>query len=72
MSNVETSSNVASVEVRVAGYSMNMSKVGIGRFALMYTVPSVPFFFNGTYSLQVIARNTRGDQAQRTLPIKVH
>jgi len=72
LSSVETSSNVASVEVRVAGYSMNMSKVGVGHFALTYTVPSVPFFLSGTYALQVIARNTRGDQAQRSVPIKVH
>jgi hypothetical protein len=68
---VLTSSNVASVEVRVATYGMALSKVGVGRFALAYTVGALPFFVHGTYPMRIIARNTRGDAAEETLPITV-
>lgn len=68
---VVTSSNVASVEVRVASYGMSLAKVGVGRFALAYTLGTLPFFVHGTYLMQVIARNSRGDMAQQTLPITV-
>lgn len=68
---VITSSNVASVEVRVASYGMALSKVGVGRFALSYTLGSLPFFVRGTYQMKIIARNARGDVAQTSLPITV-
>ncbi|HEU5479389.1 MAG TPA: hypothetical protein VFU90_06125 [Candidatus Tumulicola sp.] len=68
---VITSSNVASVEVRVATYGMSLAKIGVGRFSLEYTVGSLPFFVHGTYQMRIIARNTRGDATQTTLPITV-
>lgn len=68
---VVTSSNVASVEVRVASYGMTLSKVGVGRFALQYTLGALPFFVHGTYQMKIIARNARGDTAQQSLPITV-
>jgi hypothetical protein len=68
---VETSSNVASVEARIATYSISVPKVGIGRFALNYVVPNLPFFLRKSYDLVVIARNTRGDEIVRTIPIKI-
>lgn len=68
---VVTSSNVASVEVRVATYGMSLAKVGVGRFALQYTLGALPFFVHGTYQMRIIARNARGDAAQQTLPITV-
>jgi hypothetical protein len=68
---VLTSSNVASVEVRVAGYGMALNKIGVGRFTLEYTLGNLPFFVHGTYQMQIIARNARGDAAQQTLPITV-
>lgn len=68
---VVTSSNVASVEARIASYSIGLSKVGVGRFALRYVVPSLPFFVHATYDMQVIARNTAGERAERTIPITV-
>jgi hypothetical protein len=68
---VITSSNVASVEVRIAGFSMTMPKTSPGHFALSYTVPSVPFFLHKTYDMNVIARNTRGDATAKSLPITV-
>jgi hypothetical protein len=68
---VETSSNVASVEARIAGYSSNMQKVGVGKFRLSYRVPYLPFFLHRTYSIEVIARNTRGDAVRTSVPITI-
>ncbi len=68
---VTASSNVASVEVRVAGYSYLMAKTGPGRFELSATVPSVPRIFRRTYPLVAIARNTRGDATQRATQITI-
>jgi hypothetical protein len=70
-SEVITSSNVASVELRIAGFSMPMAKTAPGHFSLIYTVPNLPFFLHKTYDMDVIARNTRGDAATTTLPITV-
>ncbi len=68
---VETSSNVASVEARIAGFSISVPKVAEGKFALAYTVPSLPFFLHKTYTMEVIARNTAGAATSRTVPITV-
>ncbi|MDQ2992894.1 MAG: hypothetical protein M3R30_08770, partial [Candidatus Eremiobacteraeota bacterium] len=68
---VTASSNVASVEVRVAGYSYLMTKTAPGRFELSATVPSVPRIFRRTYPLVAIARNTRGDATQRATQITI-
>lgn len=68
---VETSSNVASVQARIAGYSSTMRKVGVGKFALRYRVPKLPFFLHRTYTIEVIARNTRGDAVSSFLPITI-
>ncbi len=70
---VVASSNVASVEVRVSTYSMAMTKVGVGCFMLTASVPRLPFFLrNQTYTVLVIARNTRGDAVTQTLRVTVH
>jgi hypothetical protein len=68
---VETSSNVASVEARIAGYSSVMRKIGVGKFVLSYKVPNLPFFLHRTYTIQVIARNTRGESVTSSLPITI-
>ncbi|HEY6327252.1 MAG TPA: hypothetical protein VIW73_12145 [Candidatus Cybelea sp.] len=68
---VITSSNVASVEARIGGYAMPLAKLGVGRFALTYTVAPLPWFVRGNFTLQVIARNTRGDAATRAIPLTV-
>lgn len=68
---VETTSNVASVEARIAGYSSSMQKIGVGKFALSYRVPNLPFFLHRTYTIEVIARNTRGDAVTSSLPITI-
>jgi hypothetical protein len=68
---VITSSNVASVEARIGGYAMNLVKVGVGRFELAYTVGPLPWFVHGNFTMQVTARNTRGDAATRAIPLTV-
>lgn len=49
-----------------------MRKVGTGHFALTYTVPNLPFFLHRTFTIDVIARNTRGDATSTQVPITVH
>jgi hypothetical protein len=68
---VLTSSNVASVEARIGGYAVTLNKVGVGRFTFTYTVGPLPWFIHGNYTMQVIARNTRGDAARRSIPLIV-
>jgi len=68
---VETTSNVASVEARIASFSMPVPRVAIGRFALSYVVPRLPFFLHKTYALTVTARNARGERAERVVSITV-
>ncbi|MGZ3505663.1 MAG: hypothetical protein ACXVAW_14045 [Vulcanimicrobiaceae bacterium] len=68
---VTTSSNVASVEARIAGYSSSLQKVDDGHFTLSYRVPDLPSFLHKTYTLVMIARNTRGDATSTTMPITV-
>lgn len=68
---VQTSSNVASVEARIAGYSASLTKIGVGRFALAYRVPNLPPFLHRTYEIEVIARNTNGDAVSSTMPVTI-
>lgn len=68
---VVTTSNVASVEARIGNYAMSLNKVGVGRFALAYTVAPLPWFVHGTFAMRVIAKNTRGDTVERTIPLSV-
>jgi hypothetical protein len=68
---VVTTSNVASVEARIGGYAMSLAKTGVGRFALIYTVAPLPWFIRGTFAMRVIAKNTRGDTVERTIPLTV-
>ena len=66
---VETTSNVASVEARISGWSMSVPRTRIGHFEAAGQLPDIPFFLKGTYTLQVIARNAAGEQAERDIPI---
>ncbi len=68
---VVTTSNVASVEARIGGYAMTLVKTGVGRFELTYTVAPLPWFIHGNFTMQVIARNTRGDSVTRAIPLTV-
>ena len=69
---VTTTSNVASVEARIATFSVGVPKTGVGRFELSYQVPRIPFFVRGAYTMRLIARNARGDRAERDIPISIH
>lgn len=66
---VETTSNVASVEARIAGWSMSLPRTRIGHFEASGQLPDLPFFAKGTYKLEVIARNADGVKAERDIPI---
>ncbi len=68
---VKTSSNVASVEVRLEGYSASLTKAGVGEFVLAYKVPELPAFLRRTYTAKVIARNTRGDSTSSSFRLTV-
>jgi hypothetical protein len=68
---VVTSSNVASVEARIGGYAVSLVKVGVGEFDLTYKVGPLPWFIRGNFTMQVIARNTRGDRTTRAIPLTV-
>lgn len=68
---VQTSLNVASVEVRIGGQSTSLPKVAPGRFFEAYRVPQLPIFIRGVYVAQVIARTTRGRRATATYAITV-
>jgi len=68
---VVTSSNVASVEARIGGYGMSLHKTGVGRFELAYKVGTLPWFVRGNFTMQVIARNARGDAVTRSIPLTV-
>jgi hypothetical protein len=66
---VATSSDVTSVQATIAGYSAPLTKVSTGYFALSYRVPELPPFLRRTYSIQIVARNARGQTASSSLPI---
>jgi hypothetical protein len=68
---VLTTSNVASVELRVATYGVVMRKTGVGTFSFDYVLGNLPFFLRGTYSMRIIARNTGGVTSERTLPLTI-
>jgi hypothetical protein len=68
---VQTTSNVASVEARVGGYSSVMQKVGVGKFIMSYKVPHLPFFLHRTYNIEVIARNSKGEAVRSSVPITI-
>lgn len=69
---VLTSSNVASVELRVGGYSLSATKTDVGRFDWTFTVPHLPFYAPHNFVLQIIARNTPGVAATTGVQISVH
>lgn len=69
---VITSSNVATVIATVQGVTAPIPKVGVGRFALSYKMPDfIPFFFHGTYTVVVVARNADGVSTSRQVELSV-
>jgi hypothetical protein len=68
---VLTSSNVASVELRVAGYSASLAKTDVGHFEGSSRVPHIPFFLSHNVTLQIIGRNTAGSAVEQDLALQV-
>ncbi len=68
---VLTSSNVASVELRVGGYGAGMAKTDVGHFESTAQVPRLPIFMSHTLTLQIIARNSAGAVAQQSVPVAI-
>jgi hypothetical protein len=68
---VLTSSNVASVELRIGGYAFNLPKTDVGHFEGAYAVPQLPFFMSHTLVMQIIARNTAGAAATSNAQIEI-
>lgn len=68
---VITSTNVAAVEVRLAGYSIRLPRTDAGVWQMSYVMPPVPFWLRRTYTAQVVALNTAGAQAVQNLTVSV-
>ena len=68
---VLTSSNVASVELRVGGYGFTLPKTDVGHFEGAYQVPQLPFFMSHNLVMQIIARNTAGGTATTNAQIQI-
>ncbi|MGA2760884.1 MAG: hypothetical protein ABSF08_11250 [Candidatus Cybelea sp.] len=68
---VLTSSNVASVELRVGGYGFTLPKTDVGHFEGAYQVPQLPFFMSHNLVMQIIARNTAGVAATSNAQIQI-
>lgn len=68
---VVTSTNVSSVQVQFAGHAAAIPQSQPGIFALSYTLPHIPFFMDGSYTAQVVARNAQGLSAQRDISVSV-
>jgi len=68
---IETSSNVTSVEVRNNLFSINARRSGFGHFQFSLDVVDVPPIFIRGYDLRVIARNSAGVQTEEDLPLRI-
>jgi hypothetical protein len=68
---VLTSSNVASVELRIGGYAFNLPKTDVGHFEGGYVVPQLPFFVSHDLLMRIIARNTAGVSVETGVEIQV-
>ncbi len=66
---VTTSTNVASVEVRIAGYSISLPRTDFGEFVLSYQTPHIPRLVRGNYTARIIARNTAGVATEQDIPV---
>jgi len=68
---VLTSSNVASVEIRIASFGTNLPKTDVGHFEGSNPVPNIPFFMSHNFTLDVIARNTAGAWVKQSFPFQI-
>jgi hypothetical protein len=68
---VVTTTNVASLEIRVEGYGRVIPRTDFGRFEGSVAVPPLPSFLHRAFTLQILARNAAGLAAKTTVPIRV-
>lgn len=68
---VTTTTNVASLEARVAIFSLVARRPTFGQFTLVAKVPRVPFWLHGKYALELIARNAAGQEDLERIPIVI-
>lgn len=68
---VDTSTNVASVEVRNNLFSINARRSSYGHFAFDVDVFDLPSIFIRGYDLRVIARNSAGAETEEDLPFRI-
>ena len=68
---IVTTTNVASLEIRVEGYGRVIPRTDFGRFEGSVAVPKLPSFLRRAFTLQILARNAGGIAAKTTVPIRV-
>lgn len=68
---IVTSTNVASVELRTESFSFVADRRAFGVFAFSQTVLDMVPQYRRAYTLQIIARNTPGNTAERFVPIVI-
>lgn len=68
---VITSTNVASVEIRLAGRATHMPRTDFGVWQMTYHMPRIPFFMRGNYTAQVVAMNSEGLTAVQEITVSV-
>jgi hypothetical protein len=66
---VTTSTNVASLEVRLGPSSATLRRTGYGQFDGRYRVPWVPAFLRRSYPILLIARNAAGHQTEAEVSV---
>jgi hypothetical protein len=66
---VQTSDDIGYVELHVRWWSINLEKLGPGRFRLQYRVPLLPPNALGTWDVEVIAHAFDGSAAKRVYHI---
>lgn len=70
-STVITSTNVAAVELRVAGKAIRFPRVDFGVWQLAYTLPHIPRRMLHDYDGQIVAMNSAGVTAARPVTISL-
>jgi len=68
---VHTTPGVVSVVASAAGVSLAIPRVGPGLFAGSATIPELPPFARGSYSVTFVARDARGARTQSAVGVVV-
>jgi|SRR5579884_1969513 hypothetical protein len=68
---VITSTNVAAVEIHLAGRTARIPRADLGVWQVTYRMPRVPFFMRGDYTAQVVAMNSAGATAVQEITVPV-